>query len=413
MRWYAGWNILTVGLVFQAVTFGIAFFSFTLWVQPWMTSFEASRSEVMTVFLVTQVMMGVLAPFAGRAMDALQIRTLIIFGSVCFALALWLISKTTALWQVGVLYGTLFVLGTLLAGPLAAQTLAARWFNKRRGTAIGLSSIGTSLGGATIPVLVGWLLVHYDWRVAHEVLAAIVIVAVVPLVWFVVRNSPEAAGVEPEPAATKPVLPTSTQAWTTQSLLGSRSFLAIVMAVTPLVLVTGAIQQNFAPYASELAITPTDIAALVSIMAMVMVAGKVFFGMLADRYDHRMLYLLALSLVFITLCLLLLSPGYQLLMLTVALLGFGMGGFLPLLGAMVAERFGPVAFGQVMGLIGPFTTLAAVGPLLAGYIRDTTGSYDNAWMLLMLLLVPAAVAVMFVDAKGSGAAETANKPASG
>jgi len=47
----------------------------------------------------------------------------------------------------------------------------------------------------------------------------------------------------------------------------------------------------------------------------------------------------------------------------------------------------------VMGMIGPFTTLAAVGPWIAGYLRDTTGSYDLAWLSLAALLVPSAAAI--------------------
>ena len=391
--------------------FGIAIFSFTLWVAPWMQAFDASRSEVMTVFLVTQVMMGVSAPFAGRALDVMPVRALVIVGSLCFAVSLLLISRATALWQIGVLYGTLFVAGTVLAGPMAAQKLAARWFDRRRGLAIGLSSVGTSLGGATIPLLVGWVLVQYDWRTAHQVLAGLVVVLVVPLAWLVVRNSPQDAGVPGEGAAATTTNADHAYPWTTASLLTNRNFLALVLVVTPVVLVSGGIQQNFGPFAAELAISPSAIASLVSIMAIVMVVGKVFFGTLADRFDHRLLFLLALSLMFATLCLLLLTPSYGLLVLVVALLGFGMGGFLPLLGAIVASRFGPDAFGRVMGLLGPFTTLAAAGPLLAGYIRDTTGSYTGAWWLFMVALLPAALALLLMTPQRRPVVEFVNSAA--
>ena len=77
-------------------------------------------------------------------------------------------------------------------------------------------------------------------------------------------------------------------------------------------------------------------------------------------------------------------------------LGFAAGGFLPLLGAIVGRHFGPAAFGQVMGLVGPFTTLAAVGPWVAGYLRDSLGSYDIAWQIFALVLLPAAMVIMLL-----------------
>jgi cyanate permease len=78
------------------------------------------------------------------------------------------------------------------------------------------------------------------------------------------------------------------------------------------------------------------------------------------------------------------------------LLGSAGGGMLPLLGAVVGSRFGPAAFGQVMGLLGPFTTLAAVGPWIAGYLRDATGSYDQAWVVFLLMLLPAVVGALML-----------------
>jgi MFS family permease len=388
-----GWNILAVGLLFQAATFGITFYCFTLWVQPWMDTFNATRSEVMTIFVVTQIMLGASSPFAGRAMDALQIRTLVTVGTLCFAAALWLIAQATALWQIGVLYGTLFMSGSLLAGPLAAQTLAARWFTENRATAIGLVSVGTSLGGISMPILVGWLLTQSDWRAAHEVLAVGVAVLVTPAVWLVVRNSPADTTFEPAHDAIVVQGAEPTGAWTTLSLITNRNFLLIVLATTPLATAAGAIQQNLAPYASELSVAPQQIALLISIMAAVMVAGKVCYGLLADRFDHRILFGSAIGLVWATLVLLGQQPDYLMLTLIISLLGFGMGGFLPLLGAMVASRFGADAFGRAMGLIGPFTTVAAVGPLIAAYIRDSSGSYDVAWLLMMVILVPSAIAI--------------------
>ena len=110
-------------MLFQAVTFGIGIYSFTFWVAPWSVEFGVGRSDVMTVYVTMQVCMGLFSPLAGRAMDRLSIRGLIIAGALCLALGLALAGRATALWHLNLIYGTLVVAGLVLAGPLAGQTL--------------------------------------------------------------------------------------------------------------------------------------------------------------------------------------------------------------------------------------------------------------------------------------------------
>jgi MFS family permease len=396
--WYHGWNVLAVGMLFQAVTFGIGIYCFTFWVSPWSVEFGVGRGEAMTVFLTLQVAMGALAPFAGRAMDRASIRGLIVAGALCLALALALAARAQSLWQLAALYGTLVVAGMLLAGPLAAQTLAARWFTRRRGLALGISTVGTSLGGFCMPPLVTTLQADLGWRDANDVLALLVVVLIVPPVWLLIRNSPAAAGRPGEDlaAAHSPPLETARGVLRTVDLLRSRPFWLLVLAFTPLATAFGGAQQNLAPYTSDHGIDARATAYLVSIMALVMAFAKVGFGALADRVDLRWLFLLALGVLAVAFALMRGAVDYQTLVVIAGLLGIAAGAFLPLLASAISHRFGVAAFGQVMGMVGPFTTLAALGPWLAGQLRDSTGNYDAAWLLLAALLIPSAAAMLML-----------------
>ena len=394
MPWYHGWNVLAVAMLFQAVTFGVGIYSFTFWVAPWSAEFTVGRSEVMTVFITLQVAMGLLSPLAGRAVDRLSLRGLIIAGALCLAAGLLLAGRAGALWHLNLVYGTLIVAGLLLAGPLAAQTLAARWFARRRGTALGVVTIGTSIGGFLAPPLVTALHAEIGWRAANDWLALIVVLLIVPPVWLLVRNAPSAGLGAVEGTGGDghrdggPVPSTATL-----NILRQRVFWLTVFAFTPLATAFGGAQQNLGPYASDLGIDAQSAAYLVSVMALVMIAAKIFFGAMADRWDIRALFLLTVVGLGLALGLMLLELSYFALVLVCGLLGFVAGGFLPLLGALVSQNFDIRTFGQVMGMIGPFTTLAAVGPWIAGYLRDTTGSYDLAWLALSALLVPSAAAI--------------------
>ncbi len=411
-RWYYGWNVLAVAMLFQAISFGIGIYSFTFWVAPWMQEFDAGRADVMTVFIILQVAMGLWSPVAGRFLDARSIRHLIVLGAVCLSVGLVAIGRAASLWQIQAIYATLIVVGMLLCGPLPAQTLAARWFDRRRGLAIGIVTVGTSVGGFTLPLVVTVLHEWYGWRAANDLLAVAVIVVIVPLVWRVIRNSPAERGIPGEGARDLSEPIPIDRAWSIPEILRTRIFWCIVFAFTPMALAFGGAQQNLAPFASDVGFDARATSYLVSLMALVMIGSKVMFGALADRVAPRYLFGVALAvLLFVLIGLLTDELTYMHLMVFCAMLGFSAGAFLPLLGAIVTQSFGVASFARVVGLVGPFTTLAALGPWLAGGIRDTHGSYDAAWQLFIALLVPAAVALIFLRPERAAAA--ASQPNAG
>ncbi|MBI1179520.1 MAG: MFS transporter [Alphaproteobacteria bacterium] len=396
--WYYGWNVIAVGIAFQTIIFGVSFFSYTLWAGQWRTAFHAARGDVMLGIMILTVCQGVMAPLAGRAMDRMSIRALICAGAVITAGGFVLISQATALWQILAIYGTIVALGTLLAGPLAAQTLAAKWFSRRRGLAIGFSTIGTSLGGFLLPPVVAWLFLSYGWREAHLILAGVIVVTVVPMIWLVVRNSPEEAGVPPEPeshaAARQPAQ--AHPDWTTGMLLRQRNFWITIGAFVPMATVFGALQHNLAQIASDSGIDAARASWVVVTLSGAMVLGKIGFGAVADRYDLRLLFTGAIGLLACSGLIFMTTPAFPLLCLGAAVMGVAQGGFLPLLGCIVGTRFGPHAFGRVMGLVGLFTPICAAGPWLAGRLRDIDGSYDLVIQIFLALLVPALVAIFFL-----------------
>jgi MFS family permease len=396
MPWYHGWNVIAVAVVFQAVLFGFTLFSYTLWANEWVATFDARLGDVMLGVTIFTIIQGGMAPFAGKAMDRLSIRALVCIGAVGAVAGIALISLVTAVWQILALYSTLIAFGTLLAGPLAAQTLAAKWFRGRRGFAVGISTVGTSIGGFLMPPVVTWLFLTVGWRDAHLILAAAALVAVVPLVWWIVRNDPEQAGVEPDPETAVSAARAASASfpdWTTWTILRERNFWIMICAFIPMVTALAGVQHNLAPIAKDSGIDPQRASYLVSVFAGCAGLGKVFFGLVADRVDLRQLYWGAIAVLFSAIAVFTLQPAYPVLLVASGLLGLAAGGFLPLLASVVSTRFGPHSFGRVMGLVGPFTLVTAAGPWLAGYLRDLTGSFELSLQVLLAILIPGALAM--------------------
>ena len=130
-----------------------------------------------------------------------------------------------------------------------------------------------------------------------------------------------------------------------------------------------------------------------------MIFSKLFFGTMADRYDHRSLFSLSFASCAAAVFGLMGNPGYVMLIFLSGLLGFAAGGFLPLVGAIVASRFGVASFGSVMGLLGPFLGASAFGPVIFSTLFQLDGNYDLALRVALLALIPGVTAIWFLPRK--------------
>lgn len=382
MRWYYGWNVMAVAFSCQALVYGLAMYSFTFWVTHWMAEFGASRADLMWSTSFSIAAMGAMAPFAGRAMARVPIRLLMCGGIASFVLAYVVLSRATAAWQVGAIYATLVGVALLMTGPLVAQALGAAWFRRNRGFAIGIGISGLAMGGFLMPPLTTWLIAELGWRHAHLALAALVAIVAMPVAWLVVRNRPEDMGIEPEPAGDEAALARTVmdgREWTVREILGNRAFWVLAIAFfTPNFAFRG-IQQNWGPYAADIGLDAQTASFIVSVSAAGQMASKLVFGALSDRFGLRALYWIAMA------CL----AG------SAALMGIAAGEF-TLLGVFCARQFGARDFGKVMGMLLFLITLGSFGAVLAGWIRDVTGSYDGAYYTLLALLVPSVAAMAFL-----------------
>lgn len=394
------WLVVSFTMLMQAVSFGILAYSFALFVVPWLTTFGADRAGVMSAIFVLQIAMGVISPLAGRLFDQYAARWLVVSGGLILGAGLVLVSMATHMWHVTLLYATLLPVAAALTGPLAAQTIITKWFHEQRGLAIGISAIGTSIGGFIFPILTGFLIAGHDWRITTHYLALIAVLIICPLAWLILRRRP--------PEITNPVSqkasddensaplmrPQELRVWTTREILSTRNFWLPVIALLPLSMAFGGVQFNLAAYAQDLGNSLSQAAWLISLLSLSMIVGKLFFGFMSDRFDHRWLYWIAAALMSMTLILLQNEPTYALLMTCSVLTGLSTGGLLPLMGAIYSHRFGARSFGRVMGLVTMIITIGGFGPLIAGAVFDATGSYDAAFLFFLAVLIPAALGML-------------------
>jgi MFS family permease len=390
------WSIVALTLLNQALVVGVLIYSFALFVVPWLEEFEISRGRVMLAIFGFQVISGLISPVFGRLMDQYSMRWLVIGGTFAIAGGLALMSLATAFWQIIVIQATLLPIGMILCGTLASQTMVSKWFIDRRSLAIGLSAMGTSLGGFVLPVVTEYLIGRFEWQTALLVLAAATLCLMAPVNYFVLRRQP------PVRVSGKwGSIPLDAKNWTSIEILRSRSFWIPVLGLIPVNAAFGGVQFNLGAYVHDLGMAQVIAAQLIAITSVSMIAGKFCFGALGDHVDHRKLYWVMAFTLLVALFFYEGSPGIWQLRLAAVLQGLATGGVMPMMGIMYASRFGTLSFGRVLGLVHLFLMLGSLGSIFTGWIYDRTASYDLAFHVFMLGLLPFIVIMWFLPAAES------------
>ena len=368
-RIYYGWWILASSIIIVYL-FGTVLFGFPAYYPSLITTFGWSRAQLLFGNTVLQWAFGLSGLVWGLLAERRGIRFVLSIGSGFVAAACLLFGRMQALWQ---LYAICFVLGAGLSamGYLTNQMLQARWFASRRGLALGLVNSAGGLSGSAAPVLLTFLISRFGWRAAVSVTDVFLWTIPFLLIVFVIRERPEKTISEHRQlkassasAGLKEVL-LSPVLWI---VIGSVFFAAGTVGTTLHLVMLHLRDSGFSSQAA---------AGVVSLELAFSFAGRLSFGILADRFSaHKVgigtfALLAASSLLLFVISL----PGMAVAFAFFQGLGHGaLVSFFPLI---LAEIFGiEKNFGRVLP-IGHLAYSSGLGtmPIISAYAFDRTGSF--------------------------------------
>ncbi len=382
---FYGWRIVGVVFVVDFVAVGFFFYSYGVLFKAIAAELgDGTRIGVSLGLPISNAAGAAIAPFLGRAIDRLPIRRVMLAGAVCVSAGFACLAWIHAFWQFYLLMASLLALGMGMMGGMASAKLVANWFQVKRGRAFGLATAGISLSGLLMPSAATWLIARVGWRGAFGVYAVATLLVVVPLVARWVVNRPEDLGLRPDGAPGGGADPTAPPApefsWRTAEILRARNFWVIALGFGLSFGTMSAILVHLVPHADDLGFPPYAAARLVSCAAGAGLFGRVVFGRLVDRVDPRIAIVGSFATQLVGLLLMMQGTSYPALAVGALVFGLGMGGMIPLQGAVTGAAFGRLSFGKVLGLLRPMQVpLHALGIPLAGWIYDATGSYDAAF----------------------------------
>lgn len=390
---FFGWYIVAGSFFAQLLVIGFFTYAVSLLVSPIQAEFGVGLEQVM-YSLTLGTMFGLVAmPVGGILIDRYSTRWIMSAGAAVFALSLFAISHADSITQYCVLFGLSMSLANAMCGSQSASTTIARWFSTSRGRALGISALGTSVGGVAIPILLAYWIEAYGWRTSLEYLSYVVALFLIPVLILTIRGTPAEAGLLMEGAEPDGASSEATQAGLTiKQIVSKPAYWLIGIPLGMLFATYMGVLSNITPYATGLGATVEQAGQLITAIAVCGFIGKILFGFAADKISLKLGLWLALALVFIGFMILSLQPAYPGMLLAACSLGLAAGGQLPVWGAMMAKAFGLVSYGRAMGMMGPLITLLVMpGFVVVGKLVDMTGNYQLCLQVFSAVIVVAAI----------------------
>jgi sugar phosphate permease len=369
---------------------GLALYGLPLYYDFMVKEFGWSRTQVTSGNALSKLVIGPLFGFiAGWVVDRFGPRRLMMAGILMAGGALIGLGGMSALWMFYVFY--LFnAVGYVCGGPLPNQVLLSRWFEKARGKAMGFAYLGIGVGGALVPLLSNWLTAEYGWRGSLRILGILMIVLALPMVYFV-KDSPRGMVEKQNEATVAPM----------GSVFRSRAFYLLALGSMCSIGAVGGTNQHLKLFLSlDQQYTQGDAAKIISLVLTFSIVGRLLMGWLSDYLPKKYVMLMIYLLVASAIPLLFFASQPGVMYIFAAVFGLGLGGEYLIIPLIAAELFGVRVLGRLMGVVLTADGVAeAACPMLIGYLRDRSTSYQTGFLTLMVIALIGAVAVASLPRK--------------
>jgi MFS family permease len=403
---YGYWVVLS-GFLITTLSSGIIYYGYVVMNKTIADDLSWSRAEVTMAFLVFMLGMAFSSPLVGRLCDRIGPRKVIISGAIISAISLALVSQTQALWHYYILH-FLLGFGSVFTGPVPVSTLIAQWFEKRRGTMQGLALGGIGFGGLVMGPLMGnFLGVEYGWRATYIIVAIILLVIMVPLALFVIRNFPSEKGLEPygrgEPVIKRNIKfkpPPLISLNLREALVTSTFWLIAITSVFYCFSYAGALSNQVSIFVWKDFSSASAIAS-VAVIGLFSTIGKFLFGYLCDRIDPKYSAAIAYAILAGSLLMMAAATTMPHLWIYAVLIGIGQGGWAPNLAMLTIRYFGIRHFGTILGTIYfIFFAGQSLGPVVVGATYDNTGTYIPVILIMAAICIISIPLIMIIRTPG-------------
>ena len=395
---FRGWWVVLATAVGLALHSGpIIAATFGVFLEPLSHEFGWTRAELSMAFSLFTLTGAAAALVVGRWVDRIGARRVILCSVALFSLAVasfYLLSAR--LWHLYALYIGLGIVGSGTT-PLAYSKVIAEWFDQKRGLALAMGIVGSSVGSLLLPPFAHALVDQVGWRMAYAYLGLLIAGIALPVVALLLAEAPGRNRERDAQERGAPHLPGPELSG--GEVLRRASFWRMAGAFFFLSIAFSGCFVHLVPLLTDRGVSRQSAALAMSVCAGGSLVGRLLCGYLLDRFAANRVAVGFFCAAALGMALLCGSEAGATAFVAAWLIGLMVGAELDLIAYMCSRLFGLRAFGEIYSYVYALFVLGgAIGPALMGFGYDATGSYE---VVLRAFLMAPALGIALLGHSGS------------
>ena len=401
-RIFFGWWVVSAAVTGMALSIApIAILSLGLFMKPLSAEFGWERGDISLAITLTALSLSFAMPVAGRLVDRFGPKR-ILYPSIlllgCLVASLYFLTGSILH-----LYLNFICIGIAGSGTggVAYAKVVTNWFSRRRGLALGMTMAGVGLGNAIVAPYAQFLIELIGWRLAYVGLAATMVAVTIPLVWLLLKETPEEMGLQAD-GDDQPIRQTDNGKQQAYGLAApearkTRSFWIMLIAFVGIGLGVNGLGIHLVPMLTDWGMAASTAALVFSVSGLCTIIGRVGAGYLADRFFAPHVAIAFSACAVCSILLMLAGVVGPAAFLIGVMLGLGSGGNPNIIAYLVSRYFGTRSYGELYGSIyGIHIIGSGLSPLVLGLGYDMMGSYTVVLVAYAGLIIAAAGLLLFL-----------------
>ena len=406
---FYGWVNVAVASI-MGVIGGFYLVSFSYLLPYLVKDFGWNRGTVSLAATINMIAMGLCGPIAGYFIVKHGARRSIFFGNILGFAGFVLIFFHTRLWELFLGYGLLVGLAVGFGGMLASTTVINNWFVKKRGMALSIFLGSGGAAGMIMGPAMMKMIERAGWRVTVLVISILVLLFAVILPAIFIRNKPQDLGQVPD-GPDKPGSEAKGQSlphkaayktsvdFTAAEAMRTRSLWLLIAYFSLNMLAMGALMTHQVAYLLDMGILATLAGFALSVMSATMTLSQFSVGIIGKRFSMHAIAVGGEVFKIMGLGILIFTNSLAFVFVYMVVLGLGFGAAMAATMNIFPNYFGISNYPKIMGTARLFWAfVGGAGAPLAGYIRETTGSYLPAFRVALVIVAVGLICLIFAKA---------------
>ncbi len=401
---FYGWFIVGASFLIMALGWGIVFNTSSIFIEPMSKTLTMSRKAMNFTFTLRAIFMLIISLFSGVIFKKFKIINVMKICSITLGVTFFLHSYIQSPIMLYFL-NSLSTISVILISVLPLSAILNNWFHIKRGLVVGISFMGSGIGGMIFNPIAGYIIANYNWRFAYQILGVLMIIIVIPITFLLLKTRPKDIGeyplgsskeIEKQNENSDEELP----GITLSEAMKTVRFWAISVGSVLLSIIGLSLMVNISPHLTNIGYSVTYAANVVALVMGSLAFGKIVLGHLFDKLGLRIATSVAVFSLIIGTLGMLYATKFIALFAIVAGTGIGTAFYTIANPIITTKVFGSKDYSSIYGFL---TAVIGIGgiisPMIVGFLYDISGSYYSSYKIMLVLGIVTFVIYQFVFPK--------------